>query len=343
MTARSFPVRLLAVLAFSIAVAKVADAAASAEPQKYSVQFVPVETGVTLEVVDWGGAGRAIILLGGLGADAHVFDQFAPKLASKYHVYGLTRRGFGASSHPASGYSSDRLGDDVLAVIAALKLDRPVLVGHSMAGSELSSVGSRHPEKIAALIYLEAAYCYAFYDESSGDTMNLIVDSLDLRKKLEQLLPGGGRPDQKQLVAELLHGVRQLEKELLDREALLQAMPEPPPQDPQQPPPSPPVAIRGIFAGLQKYTAIHAPVLALFALPHALGDLGDEEALAKNPAAAAKAEADDIARTGSQADAFQKGIPSARVVRLAHASHFIFNSNEADVLREINAFLERLP
>lgn len=43
-----------------------------------------------------------------------------------------------------------------------------------------------------------------------------------------------------------------------------------------------------------------------------------------------------------QADAFQKGNPLARVVRIANASHFVFKSNEADVLREIDAFASGL-
>jgi pimeloyl-ACP methyl ester carboxylesterase len=316
------------------------------EPAKsppYTVQFVTVENDVKLEVVDWGGSGRPLVFLGALGADAHAFDNVAPKLTPKYHVYGLTRRGFGASSSPASGYSSERLGDDVLTVIDSLKLDRPVLVGHSMAGSELSSVGSRHPEKIAGLIYLEAGYSYAYYDESSGDTMNLILDSIEMRKKLEQLLPGGGRPDQKRLTEELLSGVAQLEKELRDRQTLLKGMPEPPEGAAQQPRPAVPVPIKGIFGGLRKYRMLPVPILAIYAVPHALNDLGDGEALAKDPAAAAKVEAEDIARSGTQANAFEKGVPSAHVVRLAHASHVIFESNEADVLREMNTFLGSLP
>jgi hypothetical protein len=36
-------------------------------------------------------------------------------------------------------------------------------------------------------------------------------------------------------------------------------------------------------------------------------------------------------------------VPSPHIVRLAHASHVVFMSNEADVLREMNAFLENLP
>ena len=80
----------------------------------HTVQFITVDENVKLEVLDWGGSGRPVVLLTGLGNNAHVYDKFAPKLTASYHVYGITRRGFGASSAPATGYSADRLGDDVL-------------------------------------------------------------------------------------------------------------------------------------------------------------------------------------------------------------------------------------
>jgi pimeloyl-ACP methyl ester carboxylesterase len=123
------------------------------------VRFVTVEEGVRLEVLDWGGHGRPLIFLAGNGDTAHAFDTFAPKFTGTNHVYGITRRGFGASGKPApanGNYSADRLGDDVLAVMQALQIDRPVLVGHSLAGEELSSVGSRFPNKVSGLIYLDA-------------------------------------------------------------------------------------------------------------------------------------------------------------------------------------------
>jgi hypothetical protein len=44
-----------------------------------------------------------------------------------------------------------------------------------------------------------------------------------------------------------------------------------------------------------------------------------------------------------QAKAFETGLPSARVVRLYDASHYVFRSNEADVLREMEAFIASLP
>ena len=108
-------------------------------------------------------------------------------------------------------YASDRLGDDVLAVIDALKLSRPVLAGHSLAGEELSSVGSRHPEKVAGLIYLEAAYHWAFYDQAHGD---LIVDRNEVQRKLEQLQPGRQPQLPGALVSDLLEMLPALERDL---------------------------------------------------------------------------------------------------------------------------------
>ncbi len=302
----------------------------------HTLQFITVDKNVKLEVLDWGGSGRPVVLLAGLGNTAHAFDEFAPKLTGAYHVFGITRRGFGASSVPDSGYSADRLGDDVLAVVDSLKLSRPVLVGHSIAGEELSSVGSRHPEKVAGLIYLDAGYSYAYYDRSRGD---LTIDSLELQKKLEQLLPGSGPQDQKQLVQELLQtSLPQLEKDLKALQKDLDTDPAPSRAPAQQAVPRAPTPAQRILAGQQRYTDIRVPVLAIFALPHER-----PPAVGNNAAARAAAEATDLTVTAPQAKAFESGVPSARVVRLANANHFVFRSNEADVLREMNAFLTGLP
>ena len=132
----------------------------------HTIRMLEVDKGVSLEVLDWGGAGRPLVLLTGLADDAHIFDRFAPKLTARYHVYGISRRGRGASTTPepnATNYSATRLGQDVLAVIDALHLKKPILVGHSIAGEELSYIGSRHPETVAALVYLDAGYPYALY------------------------------------------------------------------------------------------------------------------------------------------------------------------------------------
>jgi pimeloyl-ACP methyl ester carboxylesterase len=69
------------------------------------------------------------------------------------------------ASRPANeNYSADRLGDDVLNIMQALRIERPVLVGHSLAGEELSSIGSRFPNKVSGLVYLDAVASWSFYD-----------------------------------------------------------------------------------------------------------------------------------------------------------------------------------
>ena len=99
-----------------------------------------------------------------------------------------------------------------------------------------------------------------------------------------------------------------------------------------------PEAAQAIQTGEQKYTNIPVPILAIYAVPHDLGPLPGVDATAR-----AAFETSDEAVTGAQAQAFETGVRSARVVRLPHANHYVFFSNEADVLREMNAFLGSLP
>jgi non-heme chloroperoxidase len=97
-------------------------------------------------------------------------------------------------------------------------------------------------------------------------------------------------------------------------------------------------ASQAILAGEQKYSRIPAPILAIFAVPHDMGPaINNDEVLS------AKFDEQDETWVAAQASAFGKNLPTARVVRLPHANHFVFQSNEADVLSEIRAFVNGLP
>jgi pimeloyl-ACP methyl ester carboxylesterase len=129
------------------------------------VTYVEVQPGVKIEAMDWGGSGRPLLWLAGLGNTGHDFYGIVPSLVKHYHLYSMTRRGFGASSSPpatAENYSSDRLGEDVIAVMDALAIKKPIVMGHSIAGEELSDLGTRFPNRLSALIYVDAGYWYAF-------------------------------------------------------------------------------------------------------------------------------------------------------------------------------------
>ncbi len=176
-----------------------AHAVDQADSSPHRIQMVTVEPGVQLEVLDWGGSGRPLVFLAGAGDTAHRFDDFAPQFTKQHHVYGITRRASGASSSPApanSNYSADHLGNDVLAVMKALQIDHPVLVGHSIAGQELSSIGSRFPDKVSGLIYLDAATGFAFYDPAHP----LIETEMnDIKRRIDEI-EAGGVDEQKKLL-----------------------------------------------------------------------------------------------------------------------------------------------
>jgi len=296
-----------------------------------TVQMIPVEPNVELEVLDWGGTGRPLVLLAGMGDTAHVFDTFAPKLAARYHVYGITRRGFGVSSKPefvTVNYNAARLGDDVLVVIAALHLNHPILAGHSIAGEELSDIGFHHPEAVSGLIYLDAGYSYALYDQAHGQIM---LDALKLRDLLPQIVPGKIPSDVPKSLNEIQEQLKLVEKEIAEYQAQLPPSPSAP-----APRPEPPPFLYAIFSGFESFPTIHAPALAIFAVPH---DFGPTD----NSPSRTQMEARDLRIAEYQVKAFETQVPSAHVVRIPHASHYVFRSNEQEVLREIDAFISTLP
>src|SRR5262245_60991365 len=100
------------ILAFALGYATSQDSVPFRDPSPHRIQFVSVAPGVQLEVLDWGGTGRPLVFLAGY-LTAHVYDDIAPKLTNGAHVYGITRRGLGASSKPTSGYTASESAQDV--------------------------------------------------------------------------------------------------------------------------------------------------------------------------------------------------------------------------------------
>ena len=128
------------------------------DPSPHEVRFREVAPAVRLEILDWGGAGPHLLLLAGHGDSAHVFDDCALQLVSKFRVLALTRRGFGASSQPQRGYDLATLVQDIARVITVLKIAPVHLVGHSIAGDEMTRFAGTYPQLLGKLVYLEAAY-----------------------------------------------------------------------------------------------------------------------------------------------------------------------------------------
>jgi pimeloyl-ACP methyl ester carboxylesterase len=290
-------------------------ALALALPAICTERFVTVEPGVEVEVLDWGGTGRAVVLLAGSGNTAHVFDDFAPKVARFAHVYGITRRGYGASSRPDSGYDDQRLADDVLAVIKALNLDHPFLVGHSMAGGELTTLGNQHSELLGGLVYLDAL----------GDPRDWPGSDPAYMAVLNKLPPG--RPEK--------------------------PLPFPESERRAQRPPS--FVHNAVGQGQKKrdYSGIRAPVVALFdfiRMPEPFPDMNEDERQAiedferYNPEEK-KAVIAFIVATKAFVDRWvanlKKSVPNAKLVDTRGGRHYVFLTRESLVLAELRILVGR--
>jgi non-heme chloroperoxidase len=79
-------------------------------------------------------------------------------------------------------------------------------------------------------------------------------------------------------------------------------------------------------------------MLAIMACPHDYSRLAQT-----NPKAAATLTARDKTRCTRQIQFLKSHVTSAQVVDLPNADHDVVRSNEADVVRAMNAFLAKLP
>lgn len=109
---------------------------------------------VTLHVVDWAGAEPTILGLHGSAGMAHSFGALAERLTPAHRFVGVDLRGHGFSDKPPSGYDLERHVADITELIGALRLRRPVLLGHSAGGAIATFVAGK--ADVAGLILLEA-------------------------------------------------------------------------------------------------------------------------------------------------------------------------------------------
>ena len=92
----------------------------------------------------------------------------------------------------------------------------------------------------------------------------------------------------------------------------------------------------------RKFTDIPVPALIIFANPHGLGTWVDSVTDPTVQTAAKTYASALTALTERQQKAVEKGVPTACVIALAGASHHVFLSNRAVVIREMRNFLNTL-
>jgi pimeloyl-ACP methyl ester carboxylesterase len=144
-------------VALCLTVTLIGPAAAARPGAPLRSEVVPAN-GVGIHCLDSGGTKPALLFIPGLGDTAYMMEDFATRFVRTNRVVIMTRRGFGRSSVPRDGYDLSSRVEDIRGLLDALKIRRAVLIGHSIAGDELTAFAIKYPERVASLVYLDAAY-----------------------------------------------------------------------------------------------------------------------------------------------------------------------------------------
>ena len=294
----------------------------------HSVRLLKVAPDVHLEVLDWGGAGPPVVFLSGLQDVAHGFDYFAPAFTDTYHVLGITRRGYGASSQPPSGYEVASRVADLRAVLDTLGLTRVALVGHSIAGDELTGFAAAYPDRVSALVYLDAAY-----DHSDLATLLSGSPPPARMSAADSASPAG-------VQAFLLrsYGMR-------IPEAQLRAIGRYAPSGQLKGDVTPPVIDSLMMAGVghPDYAAVQAPALVIDAvidsMPNVFPAWQAFDSTGRAMAITFTRALQDWA--SSRRAQVQRELKGAQFLELHGANHYVFDSNTDEVTAAMRTFLAR--
>ena len=303
--------------------------AAWRDPSPHQTRSITVDSSISLEVLDWQGSGPPLVLLG-CYLSAHQYDEFAPKLTNQFHVYGITRRGIGASDKPATGYTLQRSVNDLLEVLDALKVQKPLLVGVSCAGQVQTLFASQHPGRLSGLVYLDGAS-----DPTTPPENPPLPDPATVPRRLKP----SPEPDRSSFRA------------FSKRSGLRVAFPEA--EWRQQYAENPDGSVGQSLLNFKirqaitvdarvkpNYAGIRVPVLAIYQAQLPFEEVAAEYDIRNEQERVALRQQYMAVRNmyARWQQDLRAAIPAARIVELPGANLFMFVSNEADVLREIRAF-----
>lgn len=103
------------------------------------------------------GSGRPpMLLVHGWCCDHTYFAPQAEHFGADHRVISVDLRGHGASDKPEQEYTMAGFADDLAFLCEQLDVERPVVVGHSMGGVIAFEMAARHPDRVAAVVAIDA-------------------------------------------------------------------------------------------------------------------------------------------------------------------------------------------
>src|SRR5271154_992521 len=147
--------------------------------------------GLNLHLEDSGNSdGLPLVFLHSWAGSARSWKYVVDALPSRLRTITVDHRGWGRSESHLSGFDLAGLASDAKEVVKALKLDRYVLIGHSMGGKVAQLIASERPEKLSGLILVAPAMPgpLRFPPERREGMVNVMNSAVLIQQTIDNML-----------------------------------------------------------------------------------------------------------------------------------------------------------
>ena len=126
------------------------------------------------------GRGRPVLLIPGLMSGGDVWDATVAQFSDRYELHVVTLAGFGGVPAVAGPTFMPRARDALLAYVHERKLDRPVVVGHSLGGTLAYAMAAAAPDALGGVMAVDGVPFISALGDSTAteDGMRPRVDAM---------------------------------------------------------------------------------------------------------------------------------------------------------------------
>lgn len=112
------------------------------------------------EVIKTGKGKQAILFIPGFASSGEVWNETKAAFEKDFTCYTLTMAGFaGAKPHPSPSFENWKAG--IATYIKTNKIEKPIVIGHSMGGGLALALAADYPDLIGKIVVVDALPCLA--------------------------------------------------------------------------------------------------------------------------------------------------------------------------------------
>ena len=166
-----------------------------------------------VKVKDWNinyevvGKGNPVVLLHGWLTDLETMRPLANNLCQNFKVYLIDVVGFGKSDIPEHPLKTDDFGDFLKELLEKLKIENPILIGHSNGGRMIINAVGRGIVSPRKVVLIDSAglkpkrsmgyYAKVYFFKTGKFILNLLPNTKQMKKLKEKLRNSVGSSDYK--------------------------------------------------------------------------------------------------------------------------------------------------